>query len=428
MRVLVVGGGGREHALVWKIRQSPDVKEVYCAPGNPGIAELADCIPIASSDIVELADFAEKLRMTLTVVGPELPLTLGIVDEFEKRGMTIFGPNRLAAEIEGSKVFAKELFRKYGIPTGKSEVVRDTKGGMAAAAGLGFPVVVKADGLAGGKGVVIAESKADLEKTLSSFFEDNALGKAAERVLIEEFLTGEEVSIIVLTDGRTIVPMAAAKDYKKIFDDDRGPNTGGMGAHSPAVVVTGEMQGRILREIVYPTVKAMETEGRPFKGALYAGVILTEDGPKVLEYNCRFGDPETQPTMLRLDSDIVPFLLKAAQGNLDDAKLAWKKEAAVSVALVSKGYPGFFEKGKLIEGIDAIRPEDDVVLFHAGTAQTEAGLVTNGGRVFNVSARGATLTEACERAYRAAEVIRYDGKFFRRDIGYRALARMKPTG
>jgi len=427
MRVLIVGGGGREHALVWKIRQSPEVTDLYCAPGNPGIAELADCVPIGPSDIVELADFAEKLRIDLTVVGPELPLTLGIVDEFEKRGLTIFGPNRRAAEIEGSKVFSKEFLRKYNIPTPKAEVITNLEAGLPAVDKIGLPCVIKADGLAGGKGVTIVESREEAEKTLRSIFEDKSLGNAGHRILVEEFVTGEEISFIVLSDGTSVVPLATAKDYKKIFDDDRGPNTGGMGAHSPAVVVSGETQGQILKDVIYPTIKGMEAEGRPYKGCLYAGLMLTDQGPKVLEFNCRFGDPETQPTMLRMDSDLVPLLLRSAKGGLDEVKVTWKKEAAVSIVLVAKGYPGYFEKGKPIEGFEDVNPEDGVVVFHAGTAMSSGTLVTNGGRVLNVSARGASLTEACDRAYRAAEKIRFDGKFYRRDIGYRALARMKPA-
>ena len=314
MRVLVVGQGGREHALCWKLLQSPSVTELYAAPGNAGIAEIAYCVPIGVADIVELADFAEKLKIDLTVVGPELPLTLGIVDEFRKRDLTIFGPTRLAADLEGSKAFSKEFMRKYEIPTAESVTCSTYDEGVAATKKGPWPKVIKVDGLAGGKGVFIVGSKGEAEEILGQIFNERRFGNAADRILVEEYLDGEEVSFLVLTDGKRVAPLAPTKDYKKAFDGDQGPNTGGMGAHSPALVLSSEMGGEILRRIVLPTIQGMEAEGRPYSGCLYVGLMLTDDGPKVLEYNCRFGDPETQAQMLRLESDLAEVLLQVARG------------------------------------------------------------------------------------------------------------------
>ncbi|HEX3069639.1 MAG TPA: phosphoribosylamine--glycine ligase, partial [Thermoanaerobaculia bacterium] len=339
MRVLIVGQGAREHALAWKLRQSPLVREVYAAPGNAGIAEIADCVNIGVADIIELADFAEKLKMDLTIVGPELPLTLGIVDEFQKRGMAIFGPTRLAAELEGSKAFSKEFMRKYGIPTADARVCSSMDEAKAALKEFRYPAVIKVDGLASGKGVVIVNSKSEGEEYLKLVFEEKKFGNAANRILVEEFLTGEEVSFMALTDGKKFVSLAPAKDYKKAFDGETGPNTGGMGAHSPAVILSGEAAAEIVKTIIMPTIQGMAEEGRPYTGCLYAGVMLTPNGPKVLEYNCRFGDPETQVQMLRLEDDLADLCLKVAQGDLGDTKLTWKKEAAACVVVAVDGYP-----------------------------------------------------------------------------------------
>src|SRR5437762_9251693 len=316
MRVLVVGQGGREHALCWKLKQSPLVKEIYSAPGNAGIAAVADCVPIGVADIIELADFADKLKIDLTVVGPELPLTLGIVDEFQKRGLPIFGPTRLAAELEGSKVFSKEFMRKYNIPTAEAVTCASVDEAKAALKQFKYPAVIKVDGLAAGKGVVIVNSAKEADEYLRLVFEDKRFGNAANRILIEEYLTGEEVSFLVITDGKRCVPLAPAKDYKKAFDGETGPNTGGMGSHSPAVVLSGEAAATIMKTIILPTIQGMATEGRPYTGCLYAGLMLTPNGPKVLEYNCRFGDPETQVQMLRLEDDLAESRLKVARGNL----------------------------------------------------------------------------------------------------------------
>jgi phosphoribosylamine--glycine ligase len=426
MRVLVIGQGGREHAIAWKLRQSPLVKELYAAPGNAGIAQVADCVNIGVADIIELADFAEKLRIDLTVVGPELPLTLGIVDEFQKRGLTIFGPTRLASELEGSKVFSKEFMRKYNIPTADSAVCVSVDEAKAALKSMKYPAVIKVDGLAAGKGVVIVESSKDADEYLRLVFEEKRFGNAANRILVEEYLTGEEVSFMVLTDGKKFVPLAPAKDYKKAFDGETGPNTGGMGSHSPAVVLSGQTAADIVKNIVVPTIDGMASEGRPYTGCLYVGLMLTESGPKVLEYNCRFGDPETQVQMLRLEDDLADVMLKIARGNLGDTKLNWKKEAAACVVVAVEGYPDDFPKGQEV----AIDPIDDeaVQIFHAGVINKGGKMINVAGRVANVCARGATLSEALGKAYAAVPKVRFEGARYRRDIGYLALQRKQDSG
>jgi phosphoribosylamine--glycine ligase len=426
MRVLVVGQGAREHALAWKLHQSPLVKELYAAPGNAGIAAVADCVGIGVADIVELADFAEKLKMDLTVVGPELPLTLGIVDEFQKRGLPIFGPTRLAAELEGSKVFSKEFMRKYGIPTAEARACNSVDEAKSALKEFGYPVVLKVDGLAAGKGVVIVNSKREADEYLQLVFEEKKFGNAANRILVEEFLVGEEISFLVVTDGKKFVPLAPAKDYKKAFDGDLGPNTGGMGAHSPAVIMAGDAAAEIVRTIVMPTIAGMESEGRPYSGCLYVGVMLTDKGPKVLEYNCRFGDPETQVQMLRMEDDFADLCLKVARGNLGDTKLNWLKEAAACLVIAVDGYPDDYPKGQEV----AVDPIDDtgVTLFHAGTVLRGGKMVNVAGRVMSVCARAATLSEALTKIYQAAPKVRFEGARYRHDIGYRALQRKADSG
>ncbi|HSP17615.1 MAG TPA: phosphoribosylamine--glycine ligase [Thermoanaerobaculia bacterium] len=426
MRVLVVGQGGREHAICWKLKQSPQVKEIYAAPGNAGIAQVADCVPIGVADIIELADFAEKLKIDLTVVGPELPLTLGIVDEFQKRGLTIFGPTRLAAELEGSKVFSKEFMRKYNIPTAEATACQSVEEAREALKGTKYPAVIKVDGLAAGKGVVVVQSKKDADEYLRLVFDEKKFGNAASRILVEEFLEGEEVSFMVITDGKRFVPLAPAKDYKKAFDGDEGPNTGGMGAHSPAVVLTSEKAAEVMRSIILPTIQGMSDEGRTYTGVLYAGLMLTRKGPKVLEYNCRFGDPETQVQMLRLEDDLADILLKAARGNLGEMKVNWRKEAAACVVLAVDGYPGEYMKGQEVV-IDPIN-DDSVVIFHAGIIKKSGKLVNMAGRVLNVCARAATLSEALTKVYEAVPKVRFEGARYRRDIGYRALEQLAATG
>jgi phosphoribosylamine---glycine ligase len=425
MRVLVVGQGGREHAICWKLKQSPQVKEIYAAPGNAGIAQVADCVPIGVADIIELADFAEKLKIDLTVIGPELPLTLGIVDEFQKRGLTIFGPTRLAAELEGSKVFSKEFMRKYKIPTPEATACQTVDEARDALKSTKYPAVIKVDGLAAGKGVVIVSSKKEAEDYLHIVFEEKKFGNAATRILVEEYITGEEVSFMVITDGKRFVPLAPAKDYKKAFDGDEGPNTGGMGAHSPAVVLTSEKAAEVMRTIILPTIQGMAAENRPYTGVLYAGLMLTAKGPKVLEYNCRFGDPETQVQMLRLDDDLAEILLRAARGSLGDIKVNWRKEAAACVVMAVEGYPNDFQKGQEVV-IDPIEDES-IVLFYAGVMKKGAQLVNMAGRVVSVCGRAATLSEALTKVYEALPKVRFEGARYRRDIGYRALEQLATT-
>lgn len=426
MRVLVVGQGGREHAICWKLEQSPQVKEIYAAPGNAGIAQVADCVPIGVADIIELADFAEKLKIDLTIIGPELPLTLGIVDEFQKRGLTIFGPTRLAAELEGSKVFSKEFMRKYKIPTPEATACQSVDEARDALKQTKYPAVIKVDGLAAGKGVVIVQSKKEADEYLELVFEEKRFGNAATRILVEEFLTGEEVSFMVITDGKRFVPLAPAKDYKKAFDGDEGPNTGGMGSHSPAIVLTSEKAAEVMRSIILPTIQGMAAEGRPYTGVLYAGLMLTPKGPKVLEYNCRFGDPETQVQMLRLDDDLADILLKAARGNLGDTKVNWRKEAAACVVMAVDGYPSEYIKGQEVV-IDPLG-DDSVVVFHAGTVKKGGKIINMAGRVVNVCARAATVSEALMKVYEAVPKVRFEGARYRRDIGYRALEQLAATG
>ncbi len=420
MRVLVVGQGGREHAICWKLRQSPLVKEIYAAPGNAGISQVADCVDIGVADIIELADFADSLKIDLTIVGPELPLTLGIVDEFQKRGLPIFGPTRLAAELEGSKVFSKEFMRKYNIPTAEATACNSPDEARDALKKTKFPAVLKIDGLAAGKGVVIVNSIGEADDYLRLVFDEKKFGNAASRILVEEYLTGEEVSFLAISDGKRCLPLAPAKDYKKAFDHDEGPNTGGMGSHSPAVVLSGETAAEVMKTIMIPTINGMAAEGRNYTGVLYAGLMLTPNGPKVLEYNCRFGDPETQVQMMRLEDDLAEICLKVARGNLGDtAKLTWKKEAAACIVMCVEGYPEDYMKGQEV-ALDPIEDES-VIVFHAGISKKDTKYIVNGGRVANVCARGATLTEALSHAYNAVNKVRFLGARYRTDIGLRAL-------
>jgi phosphoribosylamine---glycine ligase len=419
MKVLLIGSGGREHALARALKASESVSELYAAPGNAGIAQIADTIPISPSSVVELADFAGQVSIDLTVVGPELPLSLGIVDEFQKHGLTIFGPSRLAAEIETSKVFSKEFCRRHGIPTARASVCSGRSEAEKAIKDLGYPVVLKADGLAAGKGVMVCSSKEEAGKALDLFFEEKVFGMAGDRVLVEEFLEGEEATFLALSDGRTAVPLPTAKDYKKIFDGDRGPNTGGMGAHSPAGILDAEAAAHVLKNIVYPTLNGLAAEGREFRGVLYTGLILTESGPKVLEFNARFGDPETEAILPRLRSDLGEALCACARGDISRFELAWKSEACAAVVLASEGYPGHYETGFPISGIEEAEKVPNVTVFHSGTALRDGKLVTAGGRVLVVAGRGRILSEAVSQAYAAAEKITFPGKTLRKDIGAR---------
>jgi phosphoribosylamine---glycine ligase len=417
MKILLVGGGGREHALAWALRRSPLVAEVYCAPGNPGIAELADCIPVAAGDIVELGDLASKLRIDMTVVGPELPLSLGIVDEFTKRDLPIFGPSRLAAQIESSKIFAKEFYRRHSIPTAGAYICGTQEEALTAIGRTGYPAVLKADGLAGGKGVLTVESREEAERALSLFFGERVFGSAGDRILVEEFLSGTEASFLALCDGETVVPLPTARDYKKVYEGDRGPNTGGMGGHSPAAILDSATSSRVLREILWPTARGLAAEGRRFVGVLYAGLMLTDEGPKVLEFNARFGDPETEVILPRIGSDLAVLLSACVQGTLEKhTPLEVKPEVCVGVVLCSAGYPGSHDRGHPITGLAQAAQVPHVEIFHAGTARDGDRLVTAGGRVFVVTATAPTSAEAAMNAYEAADRIQFEGKHFRRDI------------
>jgi phosphoribosylamine---glycine ligase len=421
MKVLVVGGGGREHALVWKIARSPEVSRVYCAPGNAGIAGLAEIVALKADDLEGLAALAQKERIDLTVVGPEDPLTKGIVDLFESKGLPIFGPSRAAAEIEGSKVFSKRLFEKYRIPSARYEVFDDPEAALTRIRGEALPLVVKADGLAAGKGVFVCKTPEEALQAVDEIMVRKAFGEAGRRIVIEECLSGEEASILAFTDGKTVLPMASAQDHKAIFDGDRGPNTGGMGAYSPAPVVTQRVLDRVMDEILHPVVEAMAAEGRLFRGVLYAGLMISDGSPRVLEFNARFGDPEAQPVLMRMKGDIVPVLQACARGDLSGCKLDWDDRAAVCVVMASGGYPGDYEKGKVIRGIDEASAMKDVVVFHAGTARRDGAILTNGGRVLGVTSLGNGVEEAIGRAYEAAGRISWEGAQYRTDIGRKAL-------
>ena len=423
MKVLVIGGGGREHALVWKIRRSARVSRVFCAPGNAGIAEEAELVPLLADDVAGLARFARDEDIDLTVVGPELPLTLGVVDEFERQGLRIFGPRRDAAQVESSKAFTKEQLRRHKIPTAFFGVFSDPDDAKRYVEEVGAPIVVKADGLAAGKGVLICSSIKEAEEAIDEIMRARLFGAAGERVIVEEFLEGEEVSFIALTDGRTVCPLASSQDHKRAFDAEKGPNTGGMGAYSPAPVVTPALHERIMREIMQPMVAALSASNIDYRGVLYAGLMMTASGPKVLEFNARFGDPECQPLMLRLKSDLVPLMEACIDRRLATVDVEWDERAAACVVLAAAGYPGNYEKGRPIHGLEQLRVWENGVVFHAGTTKRDDAVVTNGGRVLGVTAVGMTVHDAVAEAYRAVERIHFDGMHYRRDIGYRAIGR-----
>lgn len=421
MKILVVGGGGREHAIVWKLAQSPLAEEIYCAPGNAGIAELADCVNIPADDVDTLLDFARAEGIGLTVVGPEAPLAAGIVDKFTAAGLKIFGPSQRAALIEGSKALAKEIMEKYGIPTAAYQSFTELTAAEAYIREQGAPIVVKADGLAAGKGVVVAMTEQEALDAVRDMLSGNAFGDAGAKVVIEEYLEGEEVSVLAFSDGKTVLPMVSAQDHKRVFDGDEGPNTGGMGAYSPAPVYTAELAELTFKQVLQPAVDGMLAEGREYKGVLYAGLMVTPKGLKVLEFNARFGDPETQAVLMRLESDLVEIMLAVVDGRLSECELKWSDDAAVCVVVASGGYPGKYAKGQPISGLDVDYP--DTVVFHAGTAFAGQQVVANGGRVLGVTAHGATIAQAIEKAYAAVAGIHYDSCFSRQDIGYRALQR-----
>lgn len=425
MRVLVVGGGGREHTLVWKISQSPRVKKIFCAPGNAGIAELATCVPIDAENIVELLNFAKQNQVDLTVVGPEGPLSRGIVDVFNKAGLKIFGATQKAAEIESSKSFAKNLMNKYGIPTSKGRAFTSYKQAESYLKKLGVPVVVKADGLAAGKGVFVCSTMKQASRALKDIMVKKAFGDAGNKVVVEECLVGEEASFLAFTDGKSILPLPTSQDHKAIFDGDKGPNTGGMGAYSPAPIVDSHMHQKIMQEVMIPTVQAMAAEGRPYKGVLYAGLMIDSGKARVLEFNGRFGDPEAQPLLIRMKNDIIPVMEAVIDGDLGSCSLDIDDRASVCVVMAAGGYPGSYKKGYSITGLDKVKRMKDVVVFHAGTIQKGKSVATSGGRVLGVTALGNTVEKAIDRAYSAVSKIRWTDVRFRKDIGQKALKRFQ---
>lgn len=424
MKILVVGGGGREHALVWKIAQSPLVEKIYCAPGNPGTAALAQNVSIKVDQLDELLAFAKGEEIDLTVVGPEQPLSLGIVDLFEAHGLKIFGPAKNAAVIEASKAFSKDLMKKYDVPTAAYGVFTAVDEAEAFIDRTGAPIVVKADGLAAGKGVIIAQTVQEAKAAVRDMLSGNAFGSAGSRVVIEEFLSGEEASFLAITDGKNIIPLASAQDHKAVFDGDQGPNTGGMGAYSPAPVVTPDVHGVAMRDVLRRTVDGMAAEGRPYRGVLYAGLMIKEGQVKTLEFNARFGDPECQPLLMRMKSDIVPLLLAVANGDISGMSIEWHDAATVCVVMASGGYPGDYRTGDVIDGLEDAAQLEDVYVFHAGTSVRDGHCVTSGGRVLGVTAMGKTVKAAIESAYQAVSHISWSGAHFRKDIGQKAISRI----
>ena len=423
MRILVVGGGGREHALCWAISASPLCTKLVCAPGNAGIAEVAECVEVGAEDIPGQVALAQRLKIDFVVIGPDAPLVAGMADAFTAAGIKVFGPSRVAAQLEGSKGFTKELCRKHGIPTAAYERFTDLAKAEAYIRKQGAPIVVKADGLAAGKGVIVAETVEQALVAARDMLEGNRFGASGSSIVVEEFMDGEEVSLFALSDGEHVLPLVGAQDHKRAFDNDKGPNTGGMGAYSPVPILDQAMTDRALKEIILPTVKAMKDAGMPFKGVLYAGLMIGKSGPRLVEYNCRFGDPETQVLMMRLKSDIVPALIACADGGLSHFDLRWSDETALTVILATKGYPDSYPKGSEIRGLDAAANVPGVQIFHAGTKRVDEKLVADGGRVLNIVGLGATIEEARNRAYAVIDRIDWPEGFCRRDIGWRALQR-----
>jgi phosphoribosylamine--glycine ligase len=422
LRILVVGSGGREHALVWKLAQSPRAERIYCAPGNAGIEQQAECVPIPVTALAALADFAEQQQIGLTVVGPEAPLAAGIVDEFKRRGLRIFGPDRGAALLESSKIWCKQLLANYGIPTGSFVPLSNADEAVSYVEVLDPPIVVKADGLAAGKGVTIAQSVQEAKAAIRAAMVEGAFGEGGKRVIVEEYLSGPEVTVEVLSDGKNLYPLPPAQDHKRIFDNDKGPNTGGMGCYSPVPVLTPELYEQAMETIMRPTVRAMAAEGRPYVGCLYGGLVLTESGPQVLEFNCRFGDPESQVILPVLDADLVDLLEAAVEGALPSGGQA-QKGASVCIVMASGGYPGEYQTGKVIGGLEQAGKRSDAIVFHAGTKRTDQSIVTAGGRVLGVTGLGETLPAAIDAAYAAVSEISFEGAHYRRDIGRRAAGR-----
>ena len=421
MKILVVGSGGREHALVWKLAQSPKISKIYAAPGNGGIEGLAEIVDIKVDDIEGLAVFAQNKAIGLTIVGPELPLVRGIVNIFTKKNLRIFGPTKKASQLEGSKVFAKKICRKYDIPTSNFEIFDNPKEAKDYIGKTDKPQVVKADGLAAGKGVIVTKDKEEAREAVELIMVDKKFGRAGERIVIEERLYGEEVSILVFSDGENILPLASSQDHKQIYDGDKGPNTGGMGAYSPAPVISNNVFDEIIDKIIKPTIYGMQKEGHPYKGVLYAGLMLTDEGPKLLEFNVRFGDPESQAIFPRLKGDLVEAIEAAIDGRLDEVKLEWDERPCVCVVMASGGYPGSYEKGKEIFGLGKTKHLRDIVIFHAGTGKEDNRILTNGGRVLGVTGLGNDIREAIDRTYNAINLISFDNMYYRKDIGGKAL-------
>ncbi|MBF0186950.1 MAG: phosphoribosylamine--glycine ligase [Magnetococcales bacterium] len=425
MKVLVVGGGGREHALVWKINQSPLVEKVFCAPGNAGIAAEAECVPIGAEDIAALKGFALEAGIDLVVVGPEGPLVVGITDAMRDAGINVFGPTEKAAAIEGSKTFMKNLFAKYDIPTAAYKVFTEAEPARAYVREQGAPIVVKTSGLAAGKGAIVCQTEEEAMSAIDRIMVDREFGDAGDEVVVEEFLVGEECSFIGIVDGENVLALASSQDHKAVGEGDTGPNTGGMGAYSPAPVMTPELHERTMNEVMYPTVKAMAAEGCPYQGFLYAGLMIDGDQIKVLEFNARMGDPETQPLLYRLKSDIVPALMASATGSVKDLELEWDARTSLCVVMAAGGYPGSYAKGAAISGLDAAAGVEDAKVFHAGTKLVDGVVATSGGRVLGVTALGEGATGAQKRAYEAVDCISWKDVYTRRDIGHRAVAREK---
>ncbi len=424
MKVLVIGSGGREHALCWKIAQSKRVKKVFCAPGNAGTAEVGENINIKADDLEGLLNFAKKENIDLTCVGPEIPLVLGIIDKFLKEGLRIFGPSKNTALLEGSKIYAKHIMKKYGVPTADFEVFDDPKKACEFVRSKGgAPLVVKADGLAAGKGVTVCHTIEEAEGAIENAMVKKIFGEAGARLMIEETLFGEEASILIISDGKNAVPLASSQDHKRIFDDDKGANTGGMGAYSPAPIITKALFDKIMDEVIDPVISGMEKEGNPYKGVLYAGIMLTDEGPKVLEFNVRFGDPETQAMFPRMKSDLVEFMEYSISGDLHGKQIEWDERACVCVVLASGGYPGSYQKGKIITGLDYFRGKKDTLLFHAGTKRENNNILTNGGRVLNIVGLGDNIKNAIDKAYDGIGKVNFGGMHYRKDIGYKALSR-----
>jgi phosphoribosylamine--glycine ligase len=425
MRILLIGGGGREHALAWKLAQSDKVEKIFAAPGNPGIAMLkkCSCIDLKLDDLEKVADYAEEESIDLTVVGPEATLVAGIADVFKRRGLPVFGPSKAAAQLEGSKAFSKELMAKYNIPTAFFKICEDMETAKAYVKEKGAPIVVKADGLAAGKGVVVAMTEEEALEAIEEMMGDHKFGNAGARVVLEEYMEGEEASLLAFTDGKTVVPMLAAQDHKRIFDNDQGPNTGGMGTYAPAPVMTDILRLKATERILKPVVAAMAKEGTPYQGCLYAGLMIKDDVIKVVEFNCRFGDPETQVVLPLLESDLAEIMLACATGTLDQADVAWSDKAAVCVVMASGGYPESYETGKAITGLAEADAQENTVVFHAGTKNAAGSIVTAGGRVLGVTAVDDNIRAARDRAYAAVENIKFDGAFYRKDIAWRALKR-----